>query len=85
MAFALFGAFAWSCTDGSVTGGLGSVALGIAPSFQIVGGSLEPGPINRVVLRAIDAATDEVLGMTDSEVDPTADQWVLDLVVETGG
>ncbi|MEM7415542.1 MAG: Ig-like domain-containing protein [Gemmatimonadota bacterium] len=80
----LLGVFVGSCTDGSVTGGVGSVELGIAPSFQIVGGSFEPGPVDRIVIRAIESTSGDVLGTTDEQVDPTAQEWGLDLAVETG-
>jgi hypothetical protein len=78
-------AFAGACVDGRDPTGLdmGSLlALSVAPSFAVSPTPAEAGRLTRVRVFAFDAVTRDSLGAVEQEIDPDAEEWRFDLVLE---
>ena len=75
----------WACTAGDSTGPGSALTIGIAPSFQVEPSDFDAGPIDRIRLTARDAATDEVVGTDDVDVDSGAPEWSVAVAVDLGG
>lgn len=85
-AILLSGLIAWACTDGQgVTSGGLAVPLELVPSFQVDPSLFDTPPIDNIRMTAFNAVTDDVVGSVDTAVDPAAEEWLLELSVETAG
>jgi hypothetical protein len=81
----VFAVAALSCVEGDPTGTGRAVSIDIAPSFQVLPSDFASGPIDGIRLTALEASSLEVAGSVNVSVDPTADEWAVELAVDLGG
>ena len=82
---AVVSAFLSSCVDGGSPTAIDlpyTVALSVAPVFAVAASAAEAGALTRARVTVHDAGDGTELGSVQQDIDPSADEWTLELTLE---